>query len=153
MSAQLDKPELLTVLKIGLACGISVALVELYYLVLALADSGISQPIYQTLWLLTAFLFALAGVWTVRLLSKNIKNIYGAVLYSGLSGLVVGALYIAAVIVVELIRITVDIRYFDLASFLTNVFSVVFSSLLWLPAIVAVSILGGIAYAVFMIKN
>ncbi len=155
MDANYNKAEFKTALKIGLACGISVAIIELYYLLVGAANSAISQPIYQTLWLLTAFIFALAGIWTVHLVSKNIKNIYSVILYSGLAGAVVGILYIVSVIIVEFIRALYDSTryYFDITSFLTNVVGIIFSSILWLPVIVAVAIFGGIVYAMLTKKT
>ena len=149
MDANYNKAEFKTALKIGLACGISVAIIEFYYLLVGLANSAISQPIYQTLWLLAAFIFAMAGIWTVHLVSKNIKNIYGVILYSGAAGVVVGILSIVSVIIVEFIRaLYFSMRYyFDITSFLMNVIGIILSSILWLPVIVAVAIFGGIVYA------
>ncbi len=155
MDASYNKAEFKSALKIGLACGISVAVIELYYLLVGAANSAISGPIYQTLWLLTTFIFALAGVWTVRRLSKSIKNTYGVILYSGLSGAIVGILYIVSVIIVEFIRaLYYSTRYyFDISSFLTNVIGIILSSILWLPVIVAIAIFGGIVYATLTKKT
>ncbi len=148
MDANFNKAEFKTALKVGLACGISVAIIEFYYLLVGLATSAISQPIYQTLWLLAAFIFALAGIWTVHLVSKNIKNVYDVILYSGLAGAVVGILSIVSVIIVEFIRaLYFSLRYFDAMSFLTSVIGIILSSLLWLPVTIAVAIFGGLVYA------
>jgi hypothetical protein len=153
MDANSNKAELKTALKIGLACGISVAIIEFYYLLVGLANSAISQPIFQTLWLLAAFIFALAGIWTVHLVSKNIKNIYDVILYSGLAGAVVGILSIVSVIIVEFIKaLYYSLRYFDATSFLMNVIGIILSSILWLPVTVAVAIFGGLVYAILTKK-
>jgi len=136
-----------TALRMGVIFGICAAAVELYYVVLGLAGTSISQPIYQTLWLLTAFLFALAGIWTVRLAWSSAKNIFDVALFSGVAGAIVGVFYAVAVIVVQLIGSIFYLRYDSLSSILGTVFGIFFSSALWLPAIVAVAVAGGIVYA------
>jgi len=148
MDASYNKAEFKTALKIGLACGISVAIIEFYYLLVGLAASAISQPIYQTLWLLAAFIFAMAGIWTVHRVSKGIKNVYDVILYSGMAGAVVGIFSIVSVIIVEFIRaLYFSMRYFDAMSFLTSVIGIILSSLLWLPVTIAVAAFAGLVYA------
>jgi hypothetical protein len=148
MDASYNKAEFKTALKIGLACGISVAVIELYYLLVGVANAAISQPIYQTLWLLTAFIFALAGILTARTVSKSVKSIFGITLYSGVAGAIAGILYIVSVVIVEFIAVLYDsLRYFYVASFLADMIDIMLSSVLWLPVIVAVAAFGGIIYA------
>lgn len=144
MDVSYNKAEFKTALKIGLICGIVVALIELYYLLVGLASTVISQPIYQTLWLLTAFIIALAGIWAARMA----KNIYDAALYAGATGAVAGILYIIAINVVQFISLLYqNLRYyFNISTFLGDFFGVALSSVLVLPVVIAVAVFGGVAY-------
>ncbi len=152
MDASYNKAEFMMALKIGLVCGISVAIIELYYLLVGAADPAISTPVYQTLWLLTAFIFALAGILTAYK-AANIKNISGVVLYSGLAGAVAGILYMVSVDIVEFIRLLINsMQYFYMPTFLTDTASILISSVLWLPVAMAIAIFGGVVYAVLTKK-
>ncbi len=150
MDASYNKAEFKTALKTGLVCGIVIAIIELYYLLVGLASTVISQPIYQTLWLLTAFIVALAGVWAAR----AAKNIYDAALYAGAAGAVAGILYIIAINVVEFISLLYEnLRYyFNISSFLGDVIGIALSSILVLPVVIAVAVFGGVAYVMLTKK-
>ncbi len=144
MDDSYNKSELMMALKIGLVCGIVIAIIELYYLLVGLASSVISQQISQTMWLLTAFIIALAGVYAAR----TAKKIFDAALYAGAAGAVAGVLYIVAINVVQFISLLYEnLRYyFSLSSFLGNYFGVAISSVLVLPVVIAVAAFGGVAY-------